>query len=230
MPMFFLLPIQVRGTNDRDTIPLANALIIASNVLVYFLAGAPIGLAVGRGTGVFSIITYCFAHLGPAHLLANMWLLWLFGNPVNRRLGNGWYLAAYLGTTLALGLFARLFASGLLLGSSGAIFAVLIIFCMLLPGAIVQIGGVAMLPITLLLGLIWRPKHWLFWFIRWDSFPARAWVGLILVPLLEIWGFFLWGWNWTNLGHLLGLLCGLIVVLLLPARITMGRAAARMAY
>jgi membrane associated rhomboid family serine protease len=229
--MFFLLPIQVRGSDDRDTVPLANALLIAANVMVYFLAGAGAGLAVGHGTGIFSIITYGFAHAGPAHLLANMWILWLFGNPVNRRLGNGWYLVAYLGTILALGLFARLFAGGPLLGSSGAIFAVLIIFCMLSPAAVVQIGYVALFPITLLAGLIWRPRHWLYWFVRWDSFPARAWVGLILVPLLEIWGLFVWGWNWTNLAHLFGVVCGLGVVLLLPSRITMGRSApARAAY
>jgi membrane associated rhomboid family serine protease len=160
-----------------------------------------------------------------------MWVLWLFGNPVNRRLGNGFYLLAYLGTIVFLGLFARLFSSGPLLGASGAIFAVLLIFCMLMPSAVVQVGYVALLPITLLAGLIWRPKHWLYWFIRWDSFAARAWIGLLLVPILELWGLWTWGWNWTNLAHLIGLACGLAVVLLLPARITMGRRAhAGMAY
>ena len=41
---------------------------------------------------------YGFSHASFWHLLFNMWALWVFGNPVNRRLGNGYYLLAYLGT------------------------------------------------------------------------------------------------------------------------------------
>jgi hypothetical protein len=41
--------------------------------------------------------------------------------------------------------------------------------------------------------------------------------------MLEILGLFCWGWNWTNLGHLLGLVCGVAVVLLLPGSITMNK-------
>ncbi len=225
--MFFLIPTRICETNGRDSIPAANACLIAANVVVYFLFGSGIGLAVGPRTGFTSILTYAFAHASPAHLLGNLWILWLFGNPVNRRLGNLWYLFAYLGTSLALGLFARLFAAGPLLGASGAIFAVLIIFCMLMPSAIVQVGYVALLPITLLIGLIRPPSHWLNWFIRWDTFAARAWIGLFFVPLLQIWGLFTGGWNWTNTAHLFGLVCGLAVVLMLPDRITLGR---RVAY
>ena len=44
---------------------------------------------------------------------------------------------------------------------------------------------------------------------------------LVLVPFLELWGLFWSGWNWTNLGHLFGLFCGVAAVLMLPARITM---------
>ncbi len=219
--MFFLVPIKVNEPGGRDTIPLANAILIAVNVLVISFTGyQDQRLAVGPGSGLLSIFTYGFSHANPLHLLANMWVLWLVGNPVNRRLGNGYYLLAYLGTIVALGVFARLFASGPLLGSSGAIFAVLLIFLMLMPRAVVTVAYVALFPITLLVGLLWRPRHWLFWFIRWDSFEAYAWVGLLLVPLLEIWGLWSWGWNWTNLAHLFGLVCGLVIVLLLPAKIT----------
>src|SRR5437868_3197835 len=104
--MFIVLPLQVKEQGGRDTIPLANACLIALNVMVFFLNEyLHWSLAVGSGTGFLTIVTYGFAHGGPGHLLANMWMLWLFGNPVNRRLGNGYYLLAYLGTLLALGLF-----------------------------------------------------------------------------------------------------------------------------
>ena len=52
--------------------------------------------------------------------------------------------------------------------------------------------------------------------------PA-AWWCLLVVPVLELWGLFWWGWNWTNLGHLIGLACGVGIVLMLPVNISMKR-------
>jgi membrane associated rhomboid family serine protease len=225
--MFFLLPVQVKEPDGGQRVPFANALLIAINVLVFFLNGY-LGwpLAVGKGASLPTIITYGFAHADAWHLITNMWFLWLFGNPVNRRLGDGYYLLCYLGTIVALGIVAWLFAGGGLLGSSGAIFAVMLLFMMLMPRAVVRIGYVALFPFTLLVGLFSRPKHWVFWFLRWDAFEVRALIGLVLIPLLEVWSLWSWGWNWTNLGHLFGLLCGVATVLLLPTEITMNRRAA----
>lgn len=222
--MFIVLPVQVKEPVGRDAIPLANALLIAVNVMVFVLNEyLRWPLAVGSGTGMVTILTYGFAHVGPGHLLANMWMLWIFGNPVNRRLGDGYYLLAYLGTILALGLLAWFFFHGILVGASGAIFAIILVFFLLMPRASVKVGTIALLPITLLVGIVSPPKHWIFWFVRWDTFDLHAWVGLFLVPLVEIFGLWWWGWNWTNLGHLLGLACGVVIVLLLPAEVTMKR-------
>ncbi len=46
-------------------------------------------------------------------------------------------------------------------------------------------------------------------------------MALFLVPALQIAGIFWGGWNWTNLGHLLGLACGIGAVLILPKHISM---------
>jgi hypothetical protein len=89
---------------------------------------------------------------------------------------------------------------------------------------------VALFPITVLAGLLRRPSHWVYWFLRWDEFPVRALWCLLIVPLLEVWSLFWSGWNWTNLGHLLGMACGVAVVLLLPRRISMGRRAVAAGY
>lgn len=218
--MFFPLPIRFRDGRDFHAIPVANGLLVVANVLFFCLGWQPV---VGPGTGLFSVITYAFGHADVWHLAGNMLTLLVFGTAVNRRLGNGWYLLAYLGSALLLGLFARLFSSGHLIGASGAIFAVIAIALMLLPSAIIEIWYFALFPVTILLGLIHRPKHWVFWFIRWDSLDLRAWWGLFLVPFLELWSLFWCGWNWTNLGHLFGLVCGVGVVLLLPTRISMNR-------
>jgi membrane associated rhomboid family serine protease len=218
--MFIPIPIRLRDGRDFHAIPVVNGLLVVANVLIFWLGWHPF---VGPGTGLFSIVTYAFGHVGVWHLTGNMLALLVFGTPVNRRLGNGWYLVAYLGSAIFLGLFARLFSPGGLIGASGAIFAVIAIACLLLPSAIIEIWYFALFPVTLLIALLDRPKHWVFWFIRWDWFEIRAWWGLFFVPFLEFWGLFWSGWNWTNLGHLFGLMCGVGVVLLLPMRISMNR-------
>jgi membrane associated rhomboid family serine protease len=220
--MFFFLPIELKQPGTPSRLPLANAVLVAVNVIVFFLGLSP-GWAVGPGTGILSIVTYGFAHGGVWHLAGNMWVLLMFGNPVNRRLGNAWYLIAYLGTIVAIGLFARLCVGGPLLGASGAIFCVIILALILMPAARIDLAYFALFPITILIALVSRPKEWLFLLIRWGMFSVRAVWALWLVLLMELWSLFWSGWNWTNLGHLLGMLCGVAVVLLLPTRITMPR-------
>ncbi|HEX3654782.1 MAG TPA: rhomboid family intramembrane serine protease [Pirellulales bacterium] len=217
--MFFAVPTRFHDSHPRDAIPLANGLIVVANVLAFALGRSPYWL-VGPGTGVLSVITYAFAHASWWHLLGNMWVLLVFGNPANRRLGNFYYTLTYLGSALALGIIARFLCHGYLLGSSGAIFAVIAVCITLMPACLVDVYYLAVFPLSLLLGLVHRPQHWVYWFIRWDHFSLRALWAILLVPLLEVWGLFWWGWNWTNLGHLLGLFCGLAAVLMLPSAIT----------
>lgn len=224
--MFLAVPVRLSSSRPSDVVPVANGLLVVANVLAFWLGWSDYW-AVGRGASPVTIFTYAFAHAGPWHLLANMWVLLVFGNPVNRRLGNGYYLLTYLGTAVALGMFAWLFCGGGLIGASGAIFAIIAVALMLMPAALIEVFYIALFPITILVGLLAKPQHWVFWFIRWDNFEMRAWWGLLLVPLLELWGFVWWGANWTNLGHLLGFFCGIAAVLLLPTEITMNRRVAR---
>jgi membrane associated rhomboid family serine protease len=154
-----------------------------------------------------------------------MWALWVFGNPVNRRLGNFFYLMAYLGTIIFLGLVARICYFGPVVGASGGIFAIVIIAAMLMPSALLTIAYAAIFPFSVLIGLIRRPKHGIYWFVCGGQFRVRAFWCLVFIPILEFFSMFwaLWteyGSVW-NLGHLLGMVCGVAVVLLLPTRITM---------
>jgi membrane associated rhomboid family serine protease len=218
--MFLPIPIRFHDGRDFHSVPTANGLIIVLNVLVFWMGWHPY---VGPGTSVFTVITYAFGHADVLHLIGNMIALLVFGTPVNRRIGNGWYLLVYLGTALFIGLFVRLFVGGNLLGASGSIFAVIAIAVILMPSATIEVAYFALFPFTLLMGLIQAPPHWVFWLIRWDRFSIRAWWGLVLVPLLEFWGLFSNGLNWTNLGHLFGLACGVAAVLMMPMQITMNR-------
>lgn len=218
--MFFILPVRVEDNSPRYAVPLVNAILVAANVLIFWLGWSG-HWVVGPGTRWLSVVTYAFAHANAWHLIGNMWCLLVFGNPVNRRLGNAYYLAAYFGTVVALGLFARLFCGGYLLGASGAIFAVIAMCVILMPSKLIQIYYFVMFPLSLLAGLVSRPPHWVYWFIRWDHFEVRALWAILVVPMLEIWGMFWWGWNWTNLGHLLGFFCGVGALLMMPNAITM---------
>lgn len=135
-------------------------------------------------------------------------------------------MALFIGTAAALGVFARLFCNGYLLGASGAIYGVIAAFVLLMPSLRVEVFYFTLFPLSFLIGLTHRPKHWVYWFIRWDHFECRAIWGILLVPLLELWGLYWSGLNWTNLGHLFGVLCGAVGVLMLPDARTLRRRSA----
>jgi len=225
--MFVLIPLELKQAKKDPAAPVVNLLLIALNVLLF---ACGVYWPVGPGMGVLSILMYGFCHCGFWHLLVNMWALWVFGNPVNRRLGNGYYLMAYLGAVLVLGLLARIFLRVYLVGSSGGLFAVIAVALLLMPVARLEVGYLAVFPITLIVGLLKRPKHWFYWFIRVGIFRIPAFWCLVLVPLLELWSFCWWSyyssaWSWGHAAHLFGMVCGLAIVLMLPTRITMRRRA-----
>lgn len=227
--MFLPVPTRLEGAPGGIVPPRANCLLIAANVLLFFL-GFSWEWGVHAGGSPLAIITHAFVHANALHLLGNMWILWVFGNAVNRRVGDGLYLVSYFSVAAAVGLTAWLFSSGLLVGSSGAISGVVAMATLLLAGTRTSVYYVAMLPITLLIGFLRRPTHWLQWLLRWDHFAFPTLYAILIVPGIELWG--LWSWyrcghlSWTNLAHLLGFVFGIGVVLLLPSRVSLKMAAA----
>ena len=225
------LPLELTPVVGNPRIAPANLVLIVANFLLFFLSG---GWPVGHGTGWYTALLYGFSHVSLWHLVFNMWALWVFGNPVNRRLGDGYYLLAYLGTIVAIGLIGWLFCSGVgMMGASGGVFAVMTIAMLLMPGARLLVACVICFPITVLAGLISPPKqYWLYWFIRAGTFALKMYWCLLLIPLLLAleWLFVrivLGVFGWGTAAHLLGMVCGVAIVLALPTRITMpGRRAA----
>jgi membrane associated rhomboid family serine protease len=49
----------------------------------------------------FTLITHMFIHGSVAHVLGNVWFLWIFGGNVEDRLGSFRFLLFYLGTGVA---------------------------------------------------------------------------------------------------------------------------------
>lgn len=225
--MFLPIPLEFQYAGSKSRFPAANLALVVLNALIYLFGWS---WPTGPGTGPLSILMYGFCHFGFWHLVLNMWVLWVFGNPVNRRLGNGLYLLIYLGCLLAVGLFARLILPIGLVGSSGAIFAVITISLILMPSAMIEFAYLALFPLTLLLALVHRPKYELNWFLSWGISTVPALWCLVLIPLMELfsvfWRVWTFGWVscWTPGAHLLGVVCGVVAVLMLPGRVT-GRAA-----
>jgi membrane associated rhomboid family serine protease len=98
----------------------------------------------------WQVFTYMFVHADFTHILFNMFGLFMFGMPVERRIGSKEFLLFYLLTGTLSGIFSLLsyYLSGtnvILVGASGAIYAVLFAFAVLYPSARIFVFGI--LPI-----------------------------------------------------------------------------------
>jgi membrane associated rhomboid family serine protease len=151
-----------------------------------------------------TFLTTMFMHGGWIHLLSNMWMLWIFGNNIEDRLGHLMYVAFYLaGGALATTCFWFSDPNGLIpvVGASGAVAAVLGGYALTYPTAKVRtliffiIITIVDLPALAVLGV---------WFVLqlfsgvmglWGVVlePVAFWAhiggfvaGMILMPLLSI--------------------------------------------
>ena len=95
--------------------------------------------------------TSMFLHGGVAHLVGNMWTLWIFGDNVEDRMGPVRFLAFYLLTGLAAGLthwFTNLDSAIPTVGASGAVAGVLGAYFVLFPNArIITMFPIFFLPV-----------------------------------------------------------------------------------
>jgi len=110
----------------------------------------------------FTLVTSMFMHGGWAHLIGNMWFLWIFGDNVEDAMGSGRFAAFYLlgGIAAAFAQLAVDPASVIpMVGASGAIAAVLGGYLTLYPRS----------PITVL-----NPIP-LLWFVFGLTFELPAW-------------------------------------------------------
>ena len=115
------------------------------NIVIY-LAMVP-GLVIEEGF-VWQFFTYMFAHANFSHILFNMIGLFFFGTQIERRMGSREFLFFYLLTGTIAGIFSffvYLFTGGytvILLGASGAVFAVLFAFAVFFPHARIFVFGI----------------------------------------------------------------------------------------
>lgn len=100
-------------------------------------------------------ITYMFVHGSIPHLLFNMLSLLIFGLAVERAIGSKEFLLFYLICGIFSGIFSLVtyFLLGtwtLLIGASGALYAVLFLFAVVYPRSVIYIWGIIPVPSPLL--------------------------------------------------------------------------------
>ena len=113
--------------------------------LTYLLSMIP-GLVM-RGW-VWTFVTYMFVHGGFTHILFNMLALFFFGIHVERRMGSREFLLFYFTTGTLAGVFSFVvyYLTGsymvILMGASGAIFAVELAYAIFFPDSIIFLWGI----------------------------------------------------------------------------------------
>ncbi len=202
-----LIPLETDVKPRRP--PVANWLLVAANVVIFFATSAsPVWAVVERHftlnaavPTLSQYITYQFLHGDLAHLAGNMLFLWVFGNAVCDRMGGLGYLMFYLAGGVFAGVVFTHYNHNPLLGASGSIAAVTTAFLVLFPRT----------RITMLL-----------WAIIVTTFQLPAMV-LIVVKII-LWDNILAPWfdrgllsNVAYSAHLGGYAFGFVVPLLLLA-------------
>ncbi|MFN2304071.1 MAG: rhomboid family intramembrane serine protease, partial [Anaerolineales bacterium] len=152
-----MLPL--RDTIRSYTFPIVNWVIIAINTLVFILEVNldPISLDrfvqtfgivparlhldnpvlwITNPLPLFSLFTHMFLHGGWVHFLGNMWVLFIFGDNIEDRMGSLRYLVFYLSGGVVAGLLQAVInpnSTVPAIGASGAIAAVLGGYILLFP-------------------------------------------------------------------------------------------------
>lgn len=174
--------IPLHDTLPSRRLPLVNWLLIFLNVAIFLFESSlgsqalngflltwglvPARLVLQPAIAWPTILTSMFLHGGWFHILSNMWILFIFGDNVEDRMGGMRYLLFYLlaGAAAALLQVYVMPSSGVpMVGASGAIAGVLGAYMILFPQARV----VSLVPIFFIFTAMEIPAviYLLFWFV-----------------------------------------------------------------
>lgn len=145
----------LRDENPSHTFPFVTIVLILANILVFLyemsageafineMAVLPIEIVQNRNlygsqaiSPYLSLLTSMFLHAGWAHLIGNMWFLWIFGDNIEDSIGHFKFLIFYLATGVMAGLTHVVFNADSTIptiGASGAISGVLGAYMVLHP-------------------------------------------------------------------------------------------------
>ena len=124
---------------------LLNYLLRASNIsIVQDLALVP--AQVVQTFAIWQLVTYLFLHATISHILWNMLALWMFGAEIERMWGTAKFIRYYFicgisaGVTVVLAAYLFGGVNTPTIGSSGAIYAILVAYAILFPDRTILFG------------------------------------------------------------------------------------------
>lgn len=170
-----MLIVPIRTETAIRRTPSVNYALIAANALMFLLFDARFTSDVLWAfrerylhlvcfePSIHQFFTYQFIHADLMHLVGNMLFLWVFGNSVNAKMGNGPYLLFYLAGGAFAGWGHALLHPNPLAGASGAVAAVTTAYLALFPRS----------RVTVLI--------WFFFFIHFVEVPAMIIIGLKII-------------------------------------------------
>ncbi|WP_075879947.1 rhomboid family intramembrane serine protease [Vreelandella massiliensis] len=148
----------------------------------------------------WQLVSYAFMHGGFLHLAINMFVLWMFGRPIESQWGPRYFLAFYVTCIVGTGLVQLFIASSGLMppaptvGASGGVFAVLLAFGLRFPNQMV----ILLIP----------------------PIPMKAKYFVIFIGLVELMaGVFGTSPGVANFGHLAGMAFAGLFILLFRQRL-----------
>jgi membrane associated rhomboid family serine protease len=158
-----MLPL--KDTIRSRSFPAINYLLIVINTVVFFLelslpedlltkylyvfGVVPANLSFYNPLSWISLISHQFLHGGWVHFLSNVWILFIFGDNVEDRMGSGRYLVFYLMGGIMAGVLQAVMSPQSnfpAIGASGAIAAVMGAYFLFFPRARV----VTLIPIFII--------------------------------------------------------------------------------
>ena len=172
----------IKDTIRSRSVPLVNWALIVANIAVFLYEIRLSPDALDRLINTYGMVpahfnpahlatfipffTHMFLHGGWFHIISNMWVLFIFGDNVEDRLGSGRYLIFYLLGGLAAAAMQTYISpksSIPAIGASGAIAAVLGAYILFFPTARV----ITLIPIFIIPWFIEIPAFFYlaFWFI-----------------------------------------------------------------
>jgi membrane associated rhomboid family serine protease len=219
--------IPLRDTVKSRTVPWVNYSLIGLNLAIFLFEAwlsraqfqaflttfglVPARLGLGHPIAYASLISSMFLHGSWFHVISNMWVLFIFGDNVEDRMGSGRYLTFYLLAGMVAGLSQALFAPQSqvpTVGASGAIAGVLGAYLILFPSGSV----LTLIPVIIFPWLVEIPAYLFLglWFLTQLS------SGLLALGQLGAGQFSGIAW-WAHVG---GFLFGLVLVRVFARRTT----------
>jgi membrane associated rhomboid family serine protease len=141
----------------------------------------------------WTVITYMFVHADFMHIFFNMLVLYFFGPRLESRLGERRFIILYFiaGITGALLSFAPMYRYSWIVGASGAVFGVEFGFARFWPRERIYI---------------------------WGLLPVEAWLLVVIMTGLSLWGGMTGGGNVAHFAHLGGFLGAFLYLKFLDLR------------